>query len=78
MAGADANISGVAGRYASALFDLAKDAGAIDAVAADLAGLDEHENQGLVVAQNGASGISEKFAWSELYGIGLANDRVVE
>jgi F-type H+-transporting ATPase subunit delta len=30
-------ISGVAGRYATALFDLAQEAGAVDAVAADLA-----------------------------------------
>jgi len=36
VAGADVNLSGVAGRYASALFDLAKEAGAIDVVAADL------------------------------------------
>lgn len=41
MAGEDANFTGVAGRYASALFDLAKDAGAIDAVAADLAGVEQ-------------------------------------
>lgn len=40
MAGEDANFSGVAGRYASALFDLAKDAGSIDAVAGDLTALE--------------------------------------
>lgn len=39
MAGEDANFSGVAGRYASALFDLAKESGAIDAVAGDLGAL---------------------------------------
>ncbi|MEQ8746111.1 F0F1 ATP synthase subunit delta [Pyruvatibacter sp.] len=39
MAGGNANISGVAGRYASALFDLARDAGSIDVVAGDLAGV---------------------------------------
>ncbi len=41
MAGEDAIISGVAGRYANALFDLAKDAGAIDAVLSDLNSLDQ-------------------------------------
>lgn len=33
-----AGVSGVAGRYASALFELAKDAGSVDAVSADLDG----------------------------------------
>jgi F-type H+-transporting ATPase subunit delta len=36
VAGKDTIVSGMAGRYASALFDLAKDNGAIDQVAADL------------------------------------------
>ncbi len=36
MAGDDSIVSGAAGRYATALFDLAKDEGALDAVAADL------------------------------------------
>ena len=36
MAGADAIVSGVAGRYATALFDLAREQNAIDAVQADL------------------------------------------
>lgn len=36
MAGEDAIVSGVAGRYASALFDLAKEAGVIDPVARDM------------------------------------------
>lgn len=35
-----ANASGLAGRYASALFDLAEDEGALDAVAADLRGFE--------------------------------------
>ncbi len=33
------NVSGISGRYATALFDLAKEQGQLDAVAADLAGL---------------------------------------
>jgi F-type H+-transporting ATPase subunit delta len=36
MAGEDTEVSGVAGRYASALFDLARDAGRLDWVAGDL------------------------------------------
>ena len=36
MAGDDSTVSGAAGRYATALFDLAKDEGALDAVAGDL------------------------------------------
>ncbi len=36
MAGDDSIVSGAAGRYATALFDLAKEEGALDAVAADL------------------------------------------
>ncbi len=36
MAGEDPTISGMAGRYATALFELARDAGAIDAVRRDL------------------------------------------
>ena len=36
MAAAEPMVSGMAGRYATALFDLAKDGNAIDAVAADL------------------------------------------
>ena len=36
MAGKDTIVSGMAGRYASALFDLSKESGAIDAVSADL------------------------------------------
>ena len=36
MAGDDSIVAGVAGRYATALFDLAKDDGALDAVAQDL------------------------------------------
>ncbi|WP_414652821.1 F0F1 ATP synthase subunit delta [Hansschlegelia sp.] len=36
MAGKDTIVSGMAGRYASALFDLAKEQGAVDAVSADL------------------------------------------
>ncbi len=36
MTADSSTISGVAGRYATALFDLARDAGAVDAVAADL------------------------------------------
>jgi F-type H+-transporting ATPase subunit delta len=34
-------VSGVAGRYATALFELAQDAGSVDAVAADLARFDQ-------------------------------------
>jgi len=41
VAGEDATLTGVAGRYASALFDLAKEAGAIDAVAGDLGALEK-------------------------------------
>ncbi|MDQ0468272.1 F0F1 ATP synthase subunit delta [Labrys wisconsinensis] len=37
MAGEEPIISGMAGRYASALFDLAQSSGAVDAVGADLA-----------------------------------------
>ncbi len=37
MAGEDSDVSGVAGRYATALFDLARDSGKIDTVANDLA-----------------------------------------
>ncbi|MFD1704047.1 F0F1 ATP synthase subunit delta [Methylopila henanensis] len=48
MAGKDTIVSGMAGRYASALFDLAQEAGQIDAVASDLktvsALLDESED----------------------------------
>ena len=36
MAGDDSIVSGAAGRYATALFDLAKEEGALDAVAGDL------------------------------------------
>ena len=36
LAGDETSVSGVAGRYATALFDLAKDHGALDAVAGDL------------------------------------------
>jgi len=36
VAGDESSVSGVAGRYATALFDLAKEQGAVDAVAADL------------------------------------------
>lgn len=36
MAGDDSIVSGAAGRYATALFDLAKEEGALDTVAADL------------------------------------------
>ena len=36
MAGDDSIVSGAAGRYATALFDLAKDGGALDGVAGDL------------------------------------------
>jgi F-type H+-transporting ATPase subunit delta len=39
MAGEDTEVSGVAGRYASALFDLARDAGRLDWVAGDLINL---------------------------------------
>lgn len=39
MSESNAIVSGVAGRYASALFDLAKDAGSLDAVDGDLAEL---------------------------------------
>lgn len=39
MAGKDTIVSGMAGRYASALFDLAKEANEIDVVLADLDGL---------------------------------------
>lgn len=39
-------VSGVAGRYASALFDLAKEADALDAVNDDLAGLSRLINEG--------------------------------
>ena len=42
-----AGVSGVAGRYASALFELAKDAGSVDAVSADLDGF------GALLAGNG-------------------------
>ena len=37
MADEDVGVSGLAGRYATALFDLAEQDGALDAVAADLA-----------------------------------------
>jgi F-type H+-transporting ATPase subunit delta len=40
VAGDDPTISGMAGRYATALFELALDANAIDAVKADLEGFD--------------------------------------
>jgi F-type H+-transporting ATPase subunit delta len=36
VAGEDSDVSGVAGRYATALFDLARDDGAIDTVAGDM------------------------------------------
>ena len=39
MSESHAIVSGVAGRYASALFDLAKEAGALEAVSDDLAGI---------------------------------------
>lgn len=39
MSASNAIVTGVAGRYASALFDLAKDAGNLDAVEGDIAGL---------------------------------------
>ena len=39
MASDKSSVSGVAGRYALALFELAKDAGELDLVASDLAGL---------------------------------------
>lgn len=39
MSASNAIVTGVAGRYASALFDLAKDAGNLDAVESDLAGM---------------------------------------
>jgi F-type H+-transporting ATPase subunit delta len=41
VAGEDSILSGMAGRYASALFDLATEAKAVDAVGADLARFDE-------------------------------------
>ena len=37
MAGQDETVSGVPGRYATALFELASETGAVDAVGADLA-----------------------------------------
>jgi F-type H+-transporting ATPase subunit delta len=40
VAGEEPIISGMAGRYASALFDLAQESGAVDAVGADLARFD--------------------------------------
>ncbi len=40
MAAEDPSVSGVSGRYATALFELARDENAIDAVAADLAKFD--------------------------------------
>ena len=40
MAGDESSVSGVAGRYATALFDLAKDQGAVDAVANDLTAIE--------------------------------------
>ena len=39
MSASNAIVTGVAGRYASALFDLAKDAESLDAVESDLAGI---------------------------------------
>jgi F-type H+-transporting ATPase subunit delta len=41
VAGDDSIVAGVAGRYATALFDLAKDEGALDAIAGDLNRFDE-------------------------------------
>ena len=40
MAGEASSVSGVAGRYATALFDLAKDQGAVDATASDLTAIE--------------------------------------
>lgn len=40
MAAEQSVLSGFAGRYATALFELAKEAGVVDAVAADLANFD--------------------------------------
>lgn len=45
MSDTSANVSGVAGRYATALFDLANEAGQVDAVEADLAKLQAMLNE---------------------------------
>jgi F-type H+-transporting ATPase subunit delta len=41
VAGEDQGVAGMAGRYATALFDLAKDQGAVDQVAGDLTTIDK-------------------------------------
>ena len=41
MAGDDSIVAGVAGRYATALFDLAKEQGSLDQVAGDLGTIDK-------------------------------------
>ena len=41
MAGDESIVAGMAGRYATALFDLAKEQGAVDQVAGDLANIEK-------------------------------------
>ena len=51
MAGEEHFVSGVAGRYATALFDLARDANTIDAVKADLERFDALVGESLDLAR---------------------------